>query len=113
MAMTGLAPQLANQDYYDIGQLDAAGRTREALKQQQINEQIRRHNFAQTAQANKIAQFANLVSGNFGTSTTGQQTTTGPSGSGLLTGLGAGAAGTGMLVDLFGGGGLFPKVLGN
>jgi len=88
------APAYAQADYGDIAQLADVGRQREAMDQALINDQIARWNFQQQMPADKLAQYAQLIRGDFG----GTQTTTAPysSGAGILggatSGAGAGAA---------------------
>ncbi len=88
----GVAPQLAQFDYNDIAQLAAAGQTREQLQQALINDQIARYNFAEQLPYNKLAQYMDLIQGNYG----GTRTTTAPSGrdvgGSLFSGAGAGLA---------------------
>jgi hypothetical protein len=88
------APAYAQADYGDIAQLADVGRQREAAEQALINDQIARWNFEQQQPADKLAQYAQLIRGDFG----GTTTTTAPysSGAGILggatSGAGAGAA---------------------
>jgi hypothetical protein len=88
------APTYAQADYGDIAQLADVGRQREAAAQALINDQIARWNFEQQQPADKLAQYAQLIRGDFG----GTTTTTAPysSGAGILggatSGAGAGAA---------------------
>jgi hypothetical protein len=86
------APTLAQQDYFDIGQLAAVGQAREAMAQDLINDQIARFNFYQQLPQNKLAQYLNFVQGNYGKTTTATQ----PYGrsflDGATTGLGLGQA---------------------
>jgi len=65
-----LAPQLANQDYVDLGQLANAGSTQQGLDQQQINDTIQRYNYNQNLPYNNLAQYMNLIKGNYGSSMT-------------------------------------------
>jgi hypothetical protein len=65
-----LAPQLANQDYVDIGQLANAGSTQQSLQQQQINDAIQRYNYNQNLPYNNLTNYLGLVKGNFGSSST-------------------------------------------
>ncbi len=83
------APAYAQQDYADIAQLDAVGRAREAMAQALINDQVARWNFEQQTPADKLRQYAALVQGNFG----GTTSTTQPysSGAGILGGMSAGS----------------------
>jgi hypothetical protein len=103
------APTYAQQDYADIAQLDAVGRARDAMAQALINDQVARWNFEQQTPADKLRQYAALIQGNFG----GTTSTTQPysSGAGVLGGMGTGA-------QLFGGIGeglqkAFPGTLGS
>jgi len=83
------APAYAQADYGNIAQLADVGRQREAMDQALINDQIARWNFQQQQPADKLAQYAQLIRGDFG----GTQTTTAPysSGAGMLGGMGSGA----------------------
>lgn len=77
-------------DYADIAQLADVGRQREALAQALINDQVARWNFEQQTPADKLAQYAQLIRGDFG----GTRSTTAPysSGAGILGGVASGAA---------------------
>src|SRR5262249_18616767 len=72
------APPYAQADYTDIAQLGDVGRQREAMAQTLINDQIARWNFEQQMPADKLAQYAQLIRGDFG----GTKTTTAPYSSG-------------------------------
>lgn len=85
------APQLANQDYYDIAKLGEVGAARESATQQGIDEDVNRFNFQNQAPWQQLQQYMGLIQGNYGGSTTG--TTVGPRksvGTGLLGGAAAG-----------------------
>lgn len=69
-----VAPQLAQQDYYDAQQLAQVGDRREANMQDLINAEIQRYNALQQAPINELALYQNLIGGNLG----GTQTTTQP-----------------------------------
>ena len=104
--MRGLlfAPQLAQQDYFDVAKLAEVGGAREDLQQQLIDEAVARHNFAQTEPWQRLALYNQLIQGNYGgqSSTT---TTTMPRravGSGLLDGATSGAS-LGMMFGPWGG----------
>jgi hypothetical protein len=103
-AMTQLAPQLAQQDYFDIGQLQNVGGQREAMSQAQLQDQVNRFNFAQQEPTNRLGQYMGLVQGGYGTSGTGSRTQPVQSGNPIMQGLGGGLAGVGILNGLFGGG---------
>src|SRR5262249_41824062 len=83
-------PGYAAQDYNDIAQLNAVGQAREQMGQSLINDQIARWNFEQQQPADKLRQYAAMLQGNFGNSTT----TTAPysAGAGILGGLQSGAS---------------------
>lgn len=67
-----VAPQLAQEDYRDIGQLASAGQAREGLAQASLEDQIKRHNFEQARESAKLQEYMNLIQGNYG----GQSTST-------------------------------------
>lgn len=90
------APQLANQDYYDIARLAEVGGAREGFDQKGIDEAMARFNFGEMEPWQRLQMFQGLISGIPGSVTTtggmpGAQT--GFSGAGLL---GGGAAGAGI-----------------
>jgi len=87
-------PAYAQADYADIAQLSDVGRQREAMAQALINDQIARWNFEQQMPADKLRQYAGLVQGNLG----GTTSTTQPysSGAGILSGATSGAGLGGM-----------------
>ncbi len=93
MQAAGMAPQFANQDYFDIAQLGQVGAAREAQGQRGIDEALARHEFAQNEPYDRLAAYKALVDGNYGGSstTTGQQfiPQTNPWAQGLGLGLGA------------------------
>jgi len=104
-----VVPPYAQADYADIAQLADVGRQREAAAQALLNDQIARWNFEQQMPADKLAQYAQLIRGDFG----GTTTTTAPysSGAGVLGGMGSGSS-------LFGGIGeslekAFPTFIGS
>ena len=65
-----LAPQTAATGALPASILDAIGTQNRGLEQAKIDEAIDRHNFEQTLPDQKLAQFASLVGGNFGSETT-------------------------------------------
>jgi hypothetical protein len=103
MQASALAPELANQDYQDISMLGQVGGAREAQSQAELQDQMARFNFGQQEPTSRLANYmAMLQGGNLG----GTQTNTTYGGSGfnpVLGALGVGAAGTGILQNLFGG----------
>lgn len=67
------APQLAREDYYDLGQLGQVGQQREAHMQDLINSDINRYNTLQQAPINELSLYQSLIGGNLGATTTGTQ----------------------------------------
>jgi hypothetical protein len=57
------APQLASQDYADIDYLNAIGARRQAQGQAELTDEVNRHNFEQTIDAQKLQQYADLIRG--------------------------------------------------
>ena len=84
-----MVPTYAAQDYNDIAQLNAVGQAREQMAQSLINDQIARWNFAQQQPADKLRQYAALVQGNFGNTTSTTQPYS--AGTGILGGATSGA----------------------
>jgi hypothetical protein len=102
--MTGLAlaPELANQDYYDIAKLGEVGAALEGKQNQAIQEAMARYNFNMNAPWQMGAQYMQGIGGMIpGTVTTnGTTTTTQPGANPFQLGMGA----------LFGGVGLAGKL---
>lgn len=69
------APAYAAADYNDPAQLASLGASKEAQQQALINADIQRHNFEQNLPAAKLAQYGNMVSGNYGGTMSGTSTT--------------------------------------
>lgn len=69
------APQLANQDYFDIDQLADVGAAREGIEGQQLQENIDRFNYNQNAPAENIRNFVGLLNGAGGSYPTSTATT--------------------------------------
>lgn len=57
------APGMANQDYYDIGQLSGVGDVQNQRSQQSIDDQVRRFNTEQSAPATAIQNYIGLLNG--------------------------------------------------
>lgn len=57
------APQLAQQDYYDINQLGASGSALDAYNQALIDSDVQRYNYGQDADWNRTMQFLSAVNG--------------------------------------------------
>lgn len=68
-----LAPQVAQQDYFDANQLLGVGQQRQGYLQDQINEQIKRFNFDQNSPANAISLAQALAGGSLGATTSATQ----------------------------------------
>ena len=98
-----LSPTIANQDYTNLSALATVGGQRDALGQDQLNEQINRWNAAQSAPAQNIQNYIGLLNGTGGNYGTNTQSTPYYS-NGAASSLGSGL---GMLGGLggFGGGG--------
>lgn len=62
----GAAPGLANQDYFDLGQLGQVGGAREGMAQNAINEAMARHEFLQNRKRQQLYDYAALIGGNVG-----------------------------------------------
>jgi hypothetical protein len=60
------APQIAAQDYQDIGMLADVGAQREGLSQQQLAADIDKFNYNENLQRNKLADYMGLIQGNYG-----------------------------------------------
>ena len=89
-----LGPGTANAQAIPASILDAVGRQRQGLEQANINENIDRHNFGETEEDRRLANFASIISGNFGSQSTSTGSgTRGPSQlEGALGGAATGAA---------------------
>lgn len=59
----GMAPSLAQQDYYDIDRLMQAGQSREALANSYMEDLINRWNFSQQAPWNALNNYQNIALG--------------------------------------------------
>ena len=68
------APQMANQDYFDIGQLANVGMQKEGRSQGLINEDVNKYNYNANLPANALRNYIGLTGGNFG----GTQTSSSP-----------------------------------
>lgn len=96
MAAIGQAPGLANQDYQDLAQLFGVGSTLQNQNQQNINADVARYQYGQGLPAQQLAQYMQMVQGNYGGTTTGTQPYTGPGLPQQILGGLLGAAGTGI-----------------
>jgi hypothetical protein len=92
LAALGAAPELAAEDYRDIARLAEVGTAREDAVQQQIDDAKARFEFAQMEPWERLARYAQLVSGSYGSTTTVTTPTQRRSvGEGLLGGAATGA----------------------
>jgi len=89
-----LSPTLANQDYYDIGQLANVGTQKESLSQQQLQDQINRYNFYQNRPYQMLQNYSGLLQGT--PAIGGSSVSTAPSAGIGQNLLGGGLAGAGM-----------------
>ena len=103
----GMAPQIAAEDYRDLGALSAIGAEKQGLAQQQISAEMARHAYNQDLPYNKLAQYMGTIGGNYGQTSTSTQPYYQPSAFSQI--LGGGLAGIGTLGSLgaFGSGGWF------
>jgi hypothetical protein len=102
-----MAPGLAQQDYFDIGQLAQVGQTREQQAGAELQSQIQKFYEQQQAPVNALQRYAALVSGGNvgGTTTNTQPIYSNP----LMSAAGLGLGGVSALGTLFGSqGGIFP-----
>lgn len=70
------APTLANARYNDPAQLAAVGEQQQVQGQTELNSNIDRWNFDQNKESNKLAQYLQLIQGNYGGTSTGMNTGT-------------------------------------
>ena len=98
MGASALAPQIAQADYADIGQLERVGQVREGLAGAQLQDDIDKFNFQQNEPRDRLAEYAALVAGgSFG----GQSTSTQPIfRDPVAQGLGYASTGAGILGSL-------------
>ena len=95
-----LAPTLANTDYQDIAAMTDVGKQRQAQAQSEIQAAQDRYNYNAQLPAAKLAQYMQMIQGNYGGTTTGKQPVYQPSvasqvlgGIKTIGGLGLGLAG--------------------
>ena len=63
MQASGMAPGLAREDYFDIGQLRGVGTEREALERQRLQDEISRFEFGQQEPTSRTMQFMQALGG--------------------------------------------------
>lgn len=86
-----LAPQLAQQDYADAARLGEVGAVREDFSQQAIRDAMQRQQFNNMAPWQQLGMYGSAIGGNYGGTTTSQQTLPRRSiGAGVLGGAAAG-----------------------
>jgi hypothetical protein len=92
------APGLAEADYADLAHLGQVGDARRALEQGQIDDDLARYNYEQNLPWQRLANYQQMIQGNYGgTNTTTQSTQRGSLGAGLIGG-GLAGAGTGAMI---------------
>lgn len=69
-----MAPQLAQQDYFDAAKLAEVGGVREDFTQQGINEAMQRQQFQNMEPYQRLGLYNQLIQGNYGGQTTQNQT---------------------------------------
>jgi hypothetical protein len=91
LAAAGMAPTLANQDYTDIANAQAAGAALQQNQQNEVNADIQRYNYNQNKDWANLANYSGFVNGNYGGSSTQTQPYFGksPISQGLTLGAGA------------------------
>jgi hypothetical protein len=100
------APQLANQDYFDFGQLANVGQAYEQQAGNYLGDAMGRYDFSQQQPLNRLRDFFGIASPVAGQGQTSSSTTTGPNNSNSLTNILGGVsslAGIGNSLGLFGG----------
>lgn len=93
---TLLAPQAAQQDYFDIAKLAEVGGAKEGLEQQRIDEAVARHEFDQMEPWQRLSLFNQMLQGGYGQMSSGTVKSGGGRsaiGAGLTGGLGGAASG--------------------
>ena len=99
MQASGMAPGLAREDYYDLGQLGQVGAARESLERQKLQDEMARFDFGQMEPTQRIQDYMGILSGSApliaGSGTTTAQQSTNPlmMGLGMLTSLGGAGIG--------------------
>jgi hypothetical protein len=84
----GMAPNQANQDWNDLGQLQQAGSAQDQYAQNQVNANVAHWNYNQNLDQNKLAQYMQLLnSANVPTNSTTTQSQPGGGIMGLLGGV--------------------------
>ena len=89
-----MAPGLAQQDYFDIGQLANVGAAREGKAGEALSDEINRFNYGENIDRMKLADYMGLIQGNYGGVTQQSQPIYG--GSSLGSALGGGVSGAGL-----------------
>lgn len=88
-----LAPQMAQQDYFDIGQLGQAGNMMDQYNQSLINADMEKYNYTQNQPMNYLSNYLGLLSNApWGQTSTSTSPPTNP----LTSGLGGALAGIGL-----------------
>jgi len=101
MQAAGMAPGIAQQDYFDANQLGQVGNQQQAQLQDQINAEMQRYYASQGAKANELGLYQSLVGGNYGGTTQTTQPVQTQQQNPWLTGLGIlGTIGGGFLGGL-------------
>ncbi len=92
-----LAPAYAQNDYRDLAAVAGVGAQREAQAQRGIDEAMRRHEFQQMEPWSRLGVYRDMTAGNYGGTTTGQQTMTIPQPNPWAQAFGLGLGGLGTL----------------
>jgi len=87
---------LAQEDYFDISKLGEVGEAREGKAEETLSDAIARFNFGQEEPTNRVAQFSNLIRGNYGGTSTSSSTSKQSSDTGMqIAGMGMSLLGAG------------------
>lgn len=90
MNAAAMAPGYAQQDYLDLNALSDVGTAKDTYSQNLINADIDKWNYNQNVASNKLANYMNMIQGNYGGSSTTTSKAGGGSGFGnLLSGAAA------------------------
>lgn len=95
MEASAMAPDLAREDYFDIGQLGQVGAQREDLYGRTLQDQVDRWNFGQQEPFNRISNFSSLIQPGLSFSEREGQQVYSPNTALTAAGLGLSAAGKG------------------
>lgn len=88
MNAASMAPSFAANDYQDLNALSDVGTAQDTYSQNLVNADIDRYNYNQNLPNNNLANYMNLIQGNYGGTSTSTQKAGGGSGFGQMLGTG-------------------------